>query len=68
MILIKFFLIFKDDERWSKEFLDFVSKCFVKNLEERVIVIQLLQVRIGVELKGEVWDCLNFFKLYIWIL
>lgn len=34
---------FKDDERRSKEFLDFVSKCLVKNPEERATATQLLQ-------------------------
>lgn len=34
---------FKDDERWSMEFLDFVSKCLVKNPEERATATQLLQ-------------------------
>ena len=37
---------FKDDERWSMEFLDFVSKCLVKNPEERATATQLLQVSV----------------------
>ena len=36
---------FKDADRWSKEFLDFVSKCLVKNPEDRASATQLLQVR-----------------------
>lgn len=56
---------FKDDERRSKEFLDFVSKCLVKNPEERATATQLLQARIGAELKGEAWDCLNPSESYI---
>lgn len=44
---------FKDDERRSKEFLDFVSKCLVKNPEERATATQLLQARVGAQLKGE---------------
>ena len=35
---------FKDGDRWSKEFLDFVSKCLVKNPEDRATATQLLQV------------------------
>ena len=35
---------FKDAERWSEEFLDFVSKCLVKNPEDRATATQLLQV------------------------
>ena len=35
---------FKDADRWSKEFLDFVSKCLVKNPEDRATATQLLQV------------------------
>lgn len=34
---------FKDADRWSKEFLDFVTKCLVKNPEERATATQLLQ-------------------------
>lgn len=56
---------FKDDERRSKEFLDFVSKCLVKNPEERATATQLLQARIGAELKGEAWDCLNPSKSFL---
>ncbi len=37
---------FKDPDRWSKEFLDFVSKCLVKNPEERATATQLLQVSV----------------------
>ncbi|RMX45210.1 hypothetical protein pdam_00021090 [Pocillopora damicornis] len=59
---------FKDDERRSKEFLDFVSKCLVKNPEERATATQLLQASVGAQLKGEAWDCLNPFKSYIRIL
>lgn len=55
---------FKDDERRSKEFLDFVSKCLVKNPEERATATQLLQASVGAQLKGEAWDCLNPFKSY----
>ena len=35
---------FTDADRWSKEFLDFVSKCLVKNPEDRATATQLLQV------------------------
>ena len=35
---------FKDADRWSEEFLDFVSKCLVKNPEDRATATQLLQV------------------------
>ncbi|XP_031553292.1 serine/threonine-protein kinase 3-like [Actinia tenebrosa] len=34
---------FKDPERWSEEFRDFVAKCLVKNPEERATASQLLQ-------------------------
>lgn len=40
---------FKDADRWSKEFLDFVSKCLVKNPEERATATQLLQVSLLVK-------------------
>ena len=35
---------FKDADKWSEEFLDFVSKCLVKNPEDRATATQLLQV------------------------
>ena len=35
---------FKEEEKWSKEFKDFVTKCLVKNPEERATATQLLQV------------------------
>lgn len=36
--------MFKDADKWSKEFLDFVSKCLVKSPEDRATATQLLQV------------------------
>lgn len=35
---------FKEDDKWSKEFKDFVTRCLVKNPEERATATQLLQV------------------------
>jgi len=35
--------VFKDADKWSKEFLDFVSKCLVKSPEDRATATQLLQ-------------------------
>ena len=35
---------FKEADRWSKDFQDFVSRCLVKNPEERATATQLLQV------------------------
>ncbi|XP_073251372.1 serine/threonine-protein kinase 3-like [Porites lutea] len=34
---------FKEDDKWSKEFKDFVTRCLVKNPEERATATQLLQ-------------------------
>ena len=34
---------FKEADKWSKEFNDFVSRCLVKNPEERATATQLLQ-------------------------
>ena len=36
---------FREPEKWSDEFRDFVSKCLVKSPEERVTATQLVQVR-----------------------
>jgi len=35
---------FKEPEKWSEDFKDFVAKCLVKNPEERATASQLLQV------------------------
>lgn len=35
---------FRDPDKWSPEFIDFVSKCLVKNPEQRAIAKELLQV------------------------
>ena len=37
---------FKEAERWSNDFRDFVSRCLVKNPEERATATQLLQVSV----------------------
>lgn len=34
---------FRDPDRWSSEFIDFVSRCLVKNPEERATASELLQ-------------------------
>jgi serine/threonine kinase 3 len=34
---------FRDPDRWSPEFIDFVQKCLVKNPEQRSTASQLLQ-------------------------
>ena len=49
---------FKDADRWSKEFLDFVSKCLVKNPEERATATQLLQVSVlMLFVRKQGWHC-----------
>ena len=35
---------FRDPEKWSQEFIDFTSKCLIKNPEERATATDLLQV------------------------
>ena len=37
---------FKEENKWSEEFSDFVAKCLIKNPEERATATQLLQVGI----------------------
>ena len=39
---------FKEPDKWSTEFQDFVSKCLVKCPEDRVTATELVQVRRGV--------------------
>ena len=36
---------FRNPDKWSPEFIDFVSKCLVKNPEQRVSAAELMQVR-----------------------
>ena len=38
---------FRNPDKWSPEFIDFVSKCLVKNPEQRVSAAELMQVRLG---------------------
>lgn len=35
---------FRNPDKWSPEFIDFVSKCLVKNPEQRVSAAELMQV------------------------
>lgn len=35
---------FRDPDKWSPEFIDFVSKCLVKNPKERATATELLKV------------------------
>ena len=35
---------FRNPDKWSPEFIDFVSKCLVKNPEQRASAHELLQV------------------------
>ena len=35
---------FRNPDKWSPEFIDFVSKCLVKNPEQRASAQELLQV------------------------
>ncbi|KAK2559950.1 Serine/threonine-protein kinase 3 [Acropora cervicornis] len=44
---------FKEADRWSSEFQDFVSRCLVKNPEERATASQLLQEEEEEEEEGE---------------
>jgi len=39
---------FRDPDKWSPEFSDFVSKCLVKNPEQRTSAKELLKVRYAV--------------------
>jgi serine/threonine protein kinase len=36
---------FRNPDKWSPEFIDFVSKCLVKNPEQRITAQELLEVR-----------------------
>lgn len=36
---------FKDPDKWSKDFVDFISKCLVKVPEQRPSASALLQVK-----------------------
>lgn len=38
---------FRDPDRYSPEFIDFVSRCLVKNPDERATASELLQVSIS---------------------
>ena len=35
---------FRQPDKWSAEFIDFVSKCLVKNPENRATAVELLEV------------------------
>ena len=35
---------FRNLDKWSPEFIDFVSKCLIKNPDQRVLAKELLQV------------------------
>lgn len=35
---------FRNPDKWSPEFIDFVSRCLVKNPEDRATATELLQV------------------------
>lgn len=37
---------FRNPDKWTSEFIDFVSKCLVKNPEQRVSAAELMQVRL----------------------
>ena len=37
---------FRNPDKWSPEFIDFVSKCLVKNPEQRAMASDLLEVSI----------------------
>ena len=51
---------FRNPDKWSPEFIDFVSKCLVKNPEQRVSAAELMQVRFSLfQVLG-----LNFAYLY----
>ena len=36
---------FRDPNKWSQEFIDFVKRCLVKNPESRATAKELLEVR-----------------------
>ena len=35
---------FRNPDKWSQDFIDFVSKCLVKNPEQRALAAELLEV------------------------
>ena len=35
---------FRNPDKWSPEFIDFVSKCLIKNPDQRVLAKELLEV------------------------
>ena len=39
---------FRNPDKWSSEFIDFVSQCLIKNPSDRAIAKDLLKVRGGV--------------------
>ena len=41
---------FRNPDKWSAEFIDFVSRCLVKNPEERATAKELLQVLVVIKL------------------
>lgn len=43
---------FRNPDKWSPEFIDFVSKCLVKNPEQRVSAAELMQVGFNLLVKS----------------
>lgn len=41
---------FRNPDKWSPEFIDFVSKCLVKNPEQRAMAGDLLKVRLCIRI------------------
>lgn len=60
---------FRNPDKWSPEFIDFVSKCLVKNPEQRVSAAELMQVGFNLLVKsmglnghGHDWGQKLFFQ------
>lgn len=60
---------FRNPDKWSPEFIDFVSKCLVKNPEQRVSAAELMQVGLNFLVKsmdlkghGHEWGQKLFFR------
>ena len=57
---------FRNPDKWSPEFIDFVSKCLVKNPEQRVSAAELMQVRFGLFQVLGVEFCLSVLAYNQW--